>query len=297
MNRIQTRTARNAMLGLSAVVALAGCATQPLGPSVVVMPAANKPFEVFQQDQAVCTQYASQQVGGAAQEANSKAVGTAVVGTLLGAGLGAAVGGGQGAAVGAASGAVVGTAIGANGAAYSQYSLQQRYDIAYSQCMYAKGNQLPGYYYGPTYAAPAPPPPPPPPPMAAQPQDFSVYFDFDRSNLTSEGAKVVDQAIAQAQRMQPAQIQVGGYTDAAGADSYNLNLAQNRADTVRDYMIGHGVPADRILVRTFGKSDPRVATAEGVPEARNRRVEILISPPANLSYGQPPLQGNGYSQP
>ena len=160
--------ARNAVLGLSMAVLLVGCASPPMGPSVQVMPAPNKPFDVFQADQATCKQYAQQQVSGQAQSANNQALGTAVIGTVLGAGLGAAVGGGQGAAVGAASGAVAGTAIGANGSQYAQGGIQQQYDNAYLQCMYAKGNQVPGYSSGP-YAPPPPPPgsgpyaPPPPP--------------------------------------------------------------------------------------------------------------------------------------
>lgn len=150
------------ILGASAImVLLAGCVSQPIGPSIAVMPAPNKPFEVFQQDQGVCTQYAGQQVAGGAEGANGNSVGTAVITTILGAGLGAAVGGGPGAAIGAASGAVAGVALGSGPAWGDQYGLQQRYDIAYSQCMYARGNQVPGYYYPPS-AASFPPPPPPP---------------------------------------------------------------------------------------------------------------------------------------
>jgi hypothetical protein len=132
-----------AAIGLTGLVLLAGCVTQPTGPSIAVMPAANKPFEVFQQDQAACTGYASQQVGGQAQVANNQAVGGAVLGTALGAGLGAAAGGGTGAAIGAASGAVVGTGVGAGASGYSQYGIQRQYDIAYAQCMAAHGNQVP----------------------------------------------------------------------------------------------------------------------------------------------------------
>jgi hypothetical protein len=150
-------------LGAAFALFLGGCVSQPTGPTVAVMPAPNKPFEVFQQDQGICTQYASQQVAGGAEAANNAAVGTAVITTVLGAGLGAAVGGGYGAAVGAASGAVAGTAIGAAPTWNSQYGLQQRYDVAYSQCMYAKGNQVPGYYYGSSGASFPPPPPPPAP--------------------------------------------------------------------------------------------------------------------------------------
>jgi hypothetical protein len=141
---------------LAGLTLLAGCVAPPIGPTVPVMPAPGKPFDVFQQDVGLCEQYASQSIGGAAVAANNQAVGTAVVGTVLGAGLGAAVGGGRGAAIGAASGAVAGTAVGANGAAWSQYGLQQRYDMTYSQCMYSRGNQVPGF--------PLTPPPPPPPP-------------------------------------------------------------------------------------------------------------------------------------
>ena len=139
---------------------LGGCVQQPAGPTVAVMPAPYKPFEVFQQDQALCMQYGNQMIAGGAATANNQAVGTAAVGTVLGAGLGAAVGGGPGAAIGAASGAIAGTAV-ASGPAYAdQAGLQQRYDLAYSQCMYAKGNQVPGFAVATT--------PPPPPPPASQ---------------------------------------------------------------------------------------------------------------------------------
>lgn len=160
---------------VAASMMLSACAHQPLGPRVAVMPGQNKPFEVFQQDESVCQAYANQQVGGEARDANNRAVGSAVLGTLLGAGLGAAVGGGRGAAIGAGAGAVAGTAYGANGSQYEQGGIQRQYDIAYQQCMYSKGNQVPGYQgapraYGPPPGyAPAPgygPPPaygPPPP--------------------------------------------------------------------------------------------------------------------------------------
>lgn len=167
MNRTKkTLKARSALVstGMAALM-LAGCVSEPLGPRVAVMPAPNKPFDVFQQEQAMCEQYAGSQVNGAAQDANNRAVGTALITTILGAGLGAAVGGGSGAAIGAASGAVAGTALGAAPTGAAQYDIQQRYDIAYSQCMYSKGNQVPGYTYnnnGQNYVAPPPPPPPPP---------------------------------------------------------------------------------------------------------------------------------------
>ena len=139
-------------------IALSACVTPPLGPTVQLMPAPGKPFSEFQDDDVICRNFASGQVAGAPEQANANVVGSAVVGTLLGAGLGAAIGRGQGAVIGAATGTLIGTGVGANGAAWSQMSTQQRYNIAYMQCMYSRGNQVPGY----TVSALPPPYPPPP---------------------------------------------------------------------------------------------------------------------------------------
>jgi len=168
------RMKRTVLVSLAALTALSSCASPPLGPTVAVMPGPNKPFDVFQTDQLVCRQFAEQQVGGAEaanQTGTNQALIGAGVGTLLGAGLGAAIGGGRGAAIGAGAGALGGTAIGASNAQNTQMTVQQRYDIAYQQCMYSRGNQVPGYVApAPSYGAPppppryAPPPPPPPPP-------------------------------------------------------------------------------------------------------------------------------------
>jgi uncharacterized protein YcfJ len=164
---------RVSIAALSAASLLAACAQQPIAPTVQVMPAPNKPFAAFQEDDVICRNYAAQSSVGVAESGNNQQVGSAVVGTLLGAGLGAAIGGGQGAAIGAGAGALGGTAYGTGAAAGGQYTAQQIYNNAYTQCMYSRGNQVPGYY-APSAAAPPPgayppppppgPPPPPPPP-------------------------------------------------------------------------------------------------------------------------------------
>ena len=142
----------------AALVLLGGCVSQPIGPTVTVLPAPGKPFDVFSEEDAYCRDFARQQVAGAPEQANSQVIASAIVGTLLGAGLGAAVGAGRGAALGAATGTLIGTGVGPSNGAWTQMSVQQCYNVAYMQCMYAKGNQVPGY----TVVATAPPPPPPP---------------------------------------------------------------------------------------------------------------------------------------
>ena len=134
---------------MGSVLLLSACAQTPMGPTVAVMPAPGKPFDVFMSDQALCKQYAEGQVAGQAQNANMRAVGAAALTTALGAGLGAAIGGGRGAGIGAASGALGGAGIGAMSSDNANMTIQQRYDVAFSQCMYSRGNQVPGFIPSP----------------------------------------------------------------------------------------------------------------------------------------------------
>jgi hypothetical protein len=160
-------TVRPGAFGLLAL--LSACATQPIGPTVQVMPAAGKPFDKFAQEEEGCKSYAQAQIAGAVDNANRNAVGGALLTTALGAGAGALVGGGGGAREGTAAGAVAGGGVAADMSANSQGTIQQRYDVAYSQCMYAKGNQVPGMEQA---AAPEAPPP-----QAAAPVYVAPRFD------------------------------------------------------------------------------------------------------------------------
>lgn len=126
-------------------LAVAGCAVQPTGPSVLVLPGMNKSFEQFRADDMQCRQYAFAQSGGVtpSQTATRSGVGTAVTGTAVGAAAGAALGGGEGAAIGAGTGLLAGTVAGSGTAGATGYEAQQRYDMSYIQCMYAYGNRVP----------------------------------------------------------------------------------------------------------------------------------------------------------
>jgi hypothetical protein len=160
---MKNRTCRIA--SFLALLTLAGCATLPTGPSVRVLPGQGKTFEQFMTDDAVCRRWAAQSVGMSPQQiANQNTITGATIGTLLGAGLGAAIGAasgnpGTGAAIGAGSGLLVGTAAGADSGQVYGWEAQKRYDNTYIQCMYAKGNQVPGsrQYYQPRRTTPPPP--------------------------------------------------------------------------------------------------------------------------------------------
>ena len=170
---------KRGVLLFSVVVVLSGCATMPTGPNVAVLPGPGKPFEVFMADDTLCRQWAQQQIGGASpsQTANENMATGAVVGTAVGAAMGAAIGAATGnaaagAAIGGGAGLLGGASMGSNAGAGSEYQLQRRYDIAYQQCMYAKGNQIPGS--APARRSYAPPPPPPPTGYQSQSQGPSV---------------------------------------------------------------------------------------------------------------------------
>jgi len=145
---------------ISVLVILTGCAGVPLGPSVAVMPAPGKPFDLFVSEESLCRHYAEQQVGISPQQATQSSTATgAVAGTALGAAAGGAIGAafgapGPGAAVGAGTGLLGGSAVGWNNGYGATWTIQRSYDISYQQCMYAKGNQIPGF---PTaYVSPPP---------------------------------------------------------------------------------------------------------------------------------------------
>lgn len=175
-----------ALLVVPAALVLSACASIPAGPNVMVLPGSGKGFEQFQADDAVCRQWAAQQTGTTPERAATQStVSGAAIGTATGAAAGAAIGAAAGspatgAAVGAGVGLAGGTAVGAGYAGSAHLTVQQRYDMSYMQCMYAKGNQIPVRAATPRYAAPPVPPaqappgipppprgtPPPPPPTA-----------------------------------------------------------------------------------------------------------------------------------
>ncbi|OYV33719.1 MAG: hypothetical protein B7Z83_09305 [Thiomonas sp. 20-64-5] len=143
---------------------LGGCATAPLGPTIAVMPAPGMPFEQFQAIDASCRQFAQQQSAQYQAGASNSGVTSAALATGLGAAAGALIGGNSsGAGVGAGIGLLAGSAGGVGSYGDTQSSAQRAYNIAYQQCMYSRGAQVPGY------AAPRYVPPPPPPAYPVQP--------------------------------------------------------------------------------------------------------------------------------
>jgi hypothetical protein len=130
---------------LATALVLSACTSFPTGPGMLVLPGTGKSFDQFRFDEADCRQYASSQIGGktANEAAADSGVKSAVVGTVIGAAAGALIGGRNSTGVGAGSGLLIGSMAGAGTGEGSGRNLQQRYDFAYQQCMYAKGHRVP----------------------------------------------------------------------------------------------------------------------------------------------------------
>jgi hypothetical protein len=160
------------------VALLSGCATMPTGPSVMAWPGPGMTFEVFQGDDAVCRQWAEGQAGGSPDEVANDTLGTGMaVGAVAGAAVGAMVGAASGnAAAGAAIGAgtgLAGGAIVASGPANAAgMETQRRYDMAYEQCMFAKGHDTQNLRHAAAPAAGVPTRRPPPPPASSAPLPY-----------------------------------------------------------------------------------------------------------------------------
>jgi outer membrane protein OmpA-like peptidoglycan-associated protein len=116
----------------------------------------------------------------------------------------------------------------------------------------------------------------PPEDMMLEPKSWVVYFDFDKSDLSSQSIATIDEAVAYAQTSSKALVVVEGHTDTAGSSDYNDGLAAQRAETVAEKMRTLGVPKNDVAVSSFGQELPAVATGDGVAEPLNRRVEIQV---------------------
>jgi outer membrane protein OmpA-like peptidoglycan-associated protein len=130
----------------------------------------------------------------------------------------------------------------------------------------------------PPHTAPRPAPQPATP-AQAEAAKFLVFFDWDKSALTPEGRRIVASAADEFKKTGSTRIVATGHTDLSGSPQYNQRLSERRADAVKAELIRLGVPATVITTIGKGEEDPLVPTKDGVREAQNRRVEIVIPRP------------------
>jgi outer membrane protein OmpA-like peptidoglycan-associated protein len=115
--------------------------------------------------------------------------------------------------------------------------------------------------------------------LAAQPLppvQFTLHFVEGKDEFTAESRRAFDGVFAEIAKRPVPDVLVIGHTDTVGSDALNDALSRQRAEVVRNVLLATGIAADNIVVVGRGKRELVVPTADGVAEARNRRVEILV---------------------
>jgi outer membrane protein OmpA-like peptidoglycan-associated protein/tetratricopeptide (TPR) repeat protein len=106
-----------------------------------------------------------------------------------------------------------------------------------------------------------------------------IYFEFNKSNITQEGAFELDKLVQVMKANDKLVIFAKSHTDNRGSDVYNMNLSERRAKSTVQYVLSKGIVAARISGKGFGETEPKVDCKEACTEeehAQNRRSEFLI---------------------
>jgi OmpA-OmpF porin, OOP family len=125
-------------------------------------------------------------------------------------------------------------------------------------------------------AAPAPAAPAPAPKPVAEKVTIAAdaLFDFDKATVRSDAQARLDDLVAKAKGVSLEVIIVVGHTDSVGSDAYNMKLSQRRAAAVKDYLVKHGVAANRVYTEGKGERSPVADNKTKEGRQKNRRSEI-----------------------
>ncbi|MDO8644594.1 MAG: OmpA family protein [bacterium] len=125
-------------------------------------------------------------------------------------------------------------------------------------------------------------PPPPPEPIAfIKDKEIvitrKIHFEFNKAVIRPVSFPIL-QAVADVLQQNPhvRKVQVEGHTDWIGGDQYNLELSQGRSESVRQWLIEHGVEANRLTAKGFGETQPLASNETALGRAKNRRVTFTI---------------------
>ncbi len=104
-----------------------------------------------------------------------------------------------------------------------------------------------------------------------------VFFDFDQDGIRPDGEEMLARNAAWMKRFPSTVVRVEGYADPRGTQEYNVELGERRAVAVREYLIGLGVPATRLVVASRGAAQAFCSEATEACWARNRRAHFVIT--------------------
>jgi plastocyanin len=114
-----------------------------------------------------------------------------------------------------------------------------------------------------------------------------VHFDTDSAKIKEISFDFLDQVSKELKENPTIKVAVQGHTDSIGAADYNMNLSQNRAESVRYYLVSAGVNPQQLVAQGFGLTEPLADNATSQGRAENRRVELKMVGTLVLSEPQP----------
>ncbi|HEX4994457.1 MAG TPA: peptidoglycan-associated lipoprotein Pal [Methylomirabilota bacterium] len=120
--------------------------------------------------------------------------------------------------------------------------------------------------------------PPPPEQFVPVPRLADIHFDYDAYTIRPEDTPILDENAAWIRANPGGLVLIEGHTDERGSDDYNLGLGDLRAAAARNYLIAHGIPAERMVAISYGKERPACIEHNEACWARNRRARFLVKP-------------------
>lgn len=178
---------------------------------------------------------------------------------------------------GAGAGALTGAAIGGAASAGSDDKNRSGLGVGIGAASGALIGGLLGYFLA---EEPKPPPPPPAPKPAPKVERTiildHVLFDFDKTAIKPDGAKILDRLVTFLKENPDKKVDLEGHTDWIGTEKYNQGLSERRAASVKNYLVKKGVDVSRIATRGFGKTKPIADNKTRDGRAKNRRVEVKV---------------------
>jgi OOP family OmpA-OmpF porin len=102
-----------------------------------------------------------------------------------------------------------------------------------------------------------------------------VNFDFDKANIRPDAGVILDEAVRILSE-DNSRVSIEGHTDAIGTDAYNQRLSERRANSVKTYLVEHGIDGSRLSTVGYGESRPIASNQTREGRALNRRVELNV---------------------